>query len=60
METTMTNVHLFNLDAIKTALRSIDVDTAKSNDDLILISVLQEVIESYDAGAISTLVDDAD
>ncbi len=49
--------HKFALEAIKLALRSIDIETAKSKDDLILVSVLQEVIDAYDAGDIKSLVE---
>jgi len=49
--------HKFALDAIKLALRSIDIETAKSKDDLILVSVLQEIIEAYDAGDISQMIE---
>lgn len=49
--------HKFALEAIKLALRSIDIKTAKSKDDLILVSVLQEVIDAYDSGDIKSLVE---
>lgn len=49
--------HKFALDAIKVALRSIDIETAKSKDDLILVSILQEIIAAYDAGDIKLMVE---